>query len=135
MNDFQFTPVQIVGATAQSMPGRHGYTRVIYRLSAPVPGAWIERFDNCCRECGQRWSYDRPIALVDRIEVLLPDHDHADRAALTAIKTYLETAIAAANRLYAELPPGMTIPEAPAISWERKVLLTLQAALDEQFPA
>lgn len=133
MNDFQFTPVTIIGAIAQSLPGRYAYTRVVYRLSAPVPGAWIERFDNCWRECGQRWPYDRPIALVDRIEVLLPDRDHADREALVAIKAYLETAIAAANQLYAELPPEKTMPEVPVISWEQKVLLTLQAALDEQF--
>jgi len=134
MNDLQFTPVKIIGAIAHSLPERHGYTKVIYRFSAPVPGAWIERFDDCCRAGVGSWPYDRPITLVDRIEVLLPDRDHANRAALTAIKTYLETAIAAANQLYAEFPLAMTMPEAPAISWEQKVLITLQAELDAQFP-
>ncbi len=65
--------------------------------------------------------------------MLLPDRDHADGAALAAIKAYLEAALASANRSYRRLPAEEVESGAREIAWERRVLATLQSALDEQY--
>ena len=128
------TPVTITKALATALPARHGYTTLVYRLSAPVSRAWIAQFEAACLASADRWRYERPIALTDRIQVLLPDRDHADVAALAAIKVYLEAAVASANRRYRRLPREAVESSAWEIAWERRVLTTLQSALDEQFP-
>ena len=129
-----FTPVTITRAIAAALPVRYGYTTLVYRLSTPVSSAWIARFDAACRASAGSWRYDRPIALADRIQVMLPDHDHANRAALAAIKEYLEAAKGVANQRYSSLPPEVVASGAREIAWERRVLTTLQITLDEQFP-
>lgn len=134
MEDRHFTPVTITRAVAEALPVRHGYTTLVYRLSAPVSGAWLARFEAACQASVAGWPYDRPLAFADRLQVLLPDHDHADRAALDAIKAHLEAAITAANRGYRQLAPEAVAAAERASAWERRVLATLQAALDEQFP-
>jgi len=49
VDDNYFTPVAITKATAQSLHRRYGYSKVVYRLSAAVPDAWIAGFDEICR--------------------------------------------------------------------------------------
>jgi hypothetical protein len=134
MSDDNFTPVTITKAIAAALPVRYGYTTLIYRLSTPVSRAWIARFEAACRTSAGSWRYDRPIALADRIQVMLPDSDHADHAALAAIKEYLEAALAVANQRYSNLPPEVLASGAREIAWEQRVLTALQTTLDEQFP-
>ncbi len=134
MSDGHFTPVTITKAIAAALPVRHGYTTLVYRLSTPVSSAWIARFEAACRASADTWHYDRPIALADRIQVMLPDSAHADHVALAAIKEYLEAALASANRRYGSLPPTVVESGEREIAWQRTVLSTLQTALDEQFP-
>ncbi len=134
MDDSYFTPVAITKAIAAALPVRHGYTTLVYRLSTPVSSAWIARFEAACRASAETWHYDRPIALADRIQVMLPDSDHADHAALAAIKEYLEAALASANRRYGSLPFTVVESGEREIAWQRTVLATLQTSLDEQFP-
>lgn len=134
MADEQFTPVTITKAIAAALPIRYGYTTLVYRLSTPVSRAWLARFEAACLASAGGWPYERPIALTDRIQVLLPDRDHADVAALAAIKAYLEAAVASANRSYRRLPAEDVASGAREIAWERRVLTALQTTLDEQFP-
>jgi len=133
MAEKQFTPVTITKALAVSLPVRHGYTTLVYRLSAPVSRAWLAQFADAWLASAGAWPYERPIAFIDRIQVLLPDRDHADGAALAAIKAYLEAALASANRSYRRLPAEEVASGAREIAWERRVLATLQSALDEQY--
>lgn len=134
MSDGHFTPVTITKAIAAALPVTHGYTTLVYRLSTPVSSAWIARFEAACPASAETWHYDRPIALADRIQVMLPDRDHADHAALAAIKEYLEAALTVANQRYSGLPPEVVESGEREIARQRTVLATLQAALDEQFP-
>jgi len=99
-----------------------------------VSGAWIARFEAACQASAGSWPYDRSLAFADRLQVMLPDRDHADRAALDAIKAHLEAAITAADHGYRQLSPEEVAAAEQASAWERRVLTTLQAALDEQFP-
>lgn len=134
MSDVYFTPVTITKAIAAVLPARTGYTTLVYRLSTPVSSTWIARFEAACRESAETWHYDRPIAFADRIQVMLPDHDHADHAALAAIKEHLEAVLAVANQRYSSLPPEVVESGAREIAWEWRVLTAIQTALDEQFP-
>ncbi len=134
MSDDYFTPVTITKAIAAALPVRYGYTTLVYRLSTPVSSAWIARFEAACQASAGNWRYDRPIALADRIQVMLPDSDHADHVALAAIKEYLETALTVANQRYSNLPPEVLASGAREIAWEQRVLTALQTTLDEQFP-
>jgi len=110
VDDSYFTPVAITKAIAAALPVRHGYTTLVYRLSTPVSSAWIARFEAACLASAETWHYDRPIALADRIQVILADREHADRAALATIKEYLEVALVSANRRYGSLPPKSWSP-------------------------
>jgi hypothetical protein len=134
MDAAQFTPVTITTALAAALPARHGYTTLVYRLSAPVSHAWLAQFEAACAASAGDWRYERPIAFIDRVHVLLPDRDHADSAALAAIKAYLEAALASANRRYRRLPHEDVEADTRQGAWERRVLTTLQSTLDEQFP-
>lgn len=134
MGNEYFTPVTITRAIAQLAPTRRGYTVLVYQLSAVVDGGWIARFDDACRATRRGWTYDWPIAHADRIEVLLPDRDYRDRAALAAIKAQLLTAIGEANRRYGSIPAEVVAAGAREIAWQQAVLKGLQVALDEQFP-
>ena len=134
MDDNYFTPVTITRATAQSLHRRYGYSKVVYRLSAAVPDAWIAGFDEICRADVASWPSGCPTAHADRIEVMLADREHADRAALATIKPHLESTIAAANRQYGQLSSEVLASGAQEVTWEQQVLTSLQTALDEQFP-
>jgi len=134
MDDNYFTPVTITRATAQSLHRRYGYSKVVYRLSAAVPDAWIAGFDEICRADVASWPSGCPTAHADRIEVMLADRAHADRAALATIKSHLEATVAAANRQYGQLSSEVLASGAQEVTWEQQVLTSLQTALDEQFP-
>ena len=134
MHEAQFTPVTITRATAQSLHRRYGYSKVVYRLSAAVPGGWIAGFDATCRAATADWPEGYPTAHADRIEVMLADRKHADRAALATIKAHLVATIAAANQQYGQQSSEVLASGAQEIAWEQQVLTALQAALDEQFP-
>jgi hypothetical protein len=134
MNEDQFTPVTITRATAQSLHRRYGYSKVVYRLSAVVHDAWIAGFDELCRADVANWPSGCPTAHADRIEVMLADREHADRAALAAIKTHLEATITAANQQYGQQSSEIMASGAREIAREQQVLTSLQTALDEQFP-
>ncbi len=86
------------------MQRRYGYSKVVYRLFAAVPDAWITGFDEICRANVASWPSGCPTVHVDRIEVMLADREHADRAALATIKAHLEATIAAANQQYGQQP-------------------------------
>ncbi len=132
--DAAFRPVTITGATAQSFHRRYGYSKVVYRLSAAVPDAWLESFDAACQADVAHWPGGCPTAQTDRIEVMLPDLKHADHPALAVIKEHLEAALTAANRRYGALSSADLASGAQEMAWERQVLTSLQAALDEQYP-
>jgi len=132
--DAAFSPVTITRATAQSLHRRYGYSKVVYRLSAAVPAAWLESFDAACQADVTHWPGGYPTAHADRIEVMLPDREHADHLALAVIKEHLEVALTAANRRYGALSSADLASGAQEVAWERQVLTSLQTALDEQYP-
>ena len=134
MGDAAFSPVTITRATAQSLHSRYDYSKVVYRLSAAVPAAWIESFDAACRADVTHWPGGCPTAHTDRIEVMLPNREHADRAALATIKAHLEATLAAANQQYGQQSSEVLSSGAQEVAWEQQVLTSLQTALDEQFP-
>jgi hypothetical protein len=129
-----FSPVTITGATAQSLHRRYGYSKVVYRLSATVPDAWLAGFDEICQADVDSWPSGCPTAHADRIEVMLADREHADRPALATIKAHLEATIAAANQRYGQHSSEVLASGAQEVAWEQQVLTSLQTALDEQFP-
>ncbi len=132
--DAAFIPVTITRATAQSLHRRYGYSKVVYRLSAAVPEAWIESFDDACQAEVTHWPGGCPTGHADRIEVMLPDREHADHPALATIKEHLEATIAAANQQYGALSSEVLASGAQEVAWEQQVLTSLQTALDEQYP-
>ncbi len=132
--DAAFIPVTSTRATAQSLHRRYGYSKVVYRLSAAAPDAWIESFDAACQADMTHWPGGCPTAHADRIEVMLADREHADRAALATIKAHLEATIAAANQQYGQQSSEVLASGAQEVAWEQQVLTSLQTALDEQFP-
>ncbi len=134
MGDAACSPVTITRATAQSLHRRYGYSKVVYRLSAAVPAAWLDSFDAVCQADMAHWPGGCPTAHADRIEVMLADREHADRPALAAIKEHLEVALTAANRQYGQQSSEVLASGAQEVAWEQQVLTSLQTALDEQYP-